>query len=102
MVFLSSTGSFQKRPLEQPHVEEPAFGIALAEQTRDEAQEGRWFSPPHNGSVSKLAYAVVILTTRVLPPAPRGGLVCLNSSVRWAKWSPAGFQAAAACGSRVK
>jgi len=32
----------------------------------------------------------------------RGGSVCLNSSVRWAKWSPAGFQAAAACGSRVK
>jgi hypothetical protein len=70
MVFLSSTGSCQKRPFEQPHVEEPAFGIALAEQTRDEAQEGRWFSPPHNGSVSKLAYAVVILTTRVLSPAP--------------------------------
>jgi upstream activation factor subunit UAF30 len=70
MVFLSSTGSFQKRPFEEPHVEEPAFGIALAEQTRDEAQEGRWFSPPHNGSVSKLAYAVVILTTRVLSPAP--------------------------------
>src|SRR5215207_8608948 len=35
-------------------------------------------------------------------PAGRGGSVCLNSSVRWAKWSPAGFQAAAACGSRVK
>ena len=31
MVFLSSTGSFQKRPFEQPHVEEPAFGIALAD-----------------------------------------------------------------------
>jgi hypothetical protein len=25
---------------EQPHVEEPAFGIALAEQTRDEARRG--------------------------------------------------------------
>ena len=70
MVFLSSTGSFQKRPFEQPHGEEPAFGIALAEQTRDEAQEGRWFNPLRNGSVSKLAYAVVILTTRVWSPAP--------------------------------
>ena len=34
------------------------------------AQEGRRFSSPRNGSVSKLAYAVVILTARVLSPAP--------------------------------
>ena len=50
----------------------------------------------------------IVLHIRVLSrvhqddPILRGGSVCLNSSVRWAKWSPAGFQAAAACGSRVK
>ena len=41
-------------------------------------------------SVLKLGATTLLV---LLGPAPlRAGSVCLNGSVRWAKWSPAGFR----------